>query len=400
MLKIPRMLMIGGAGRNTGKTKLACAIIRRFGPRRRLIGLKVTTVRAGRLGCPRGRGGCGACAAFRGAYCLTRETYATSSKDTARLLAAGARSVFWLRVRRARLRQGWNAFIRAAGNQASIVCESNSLRTIVEPGVFLMLPNASGAQSKPSAAAVEKYADRLVPNDRQSLAAALADLRLDKAAWQLREKATAVILAGGASRRMGRDKSRLPLNGRPLWQTVHRQLQPLFAQVLISAGTGFKARGLGVVRDRVAGLGPLMGLATALEAAKHDRCFAVACDIPVIPAPVVRRMLALARAAEAVVLRVKAGGKQRVEPLFAVYRRSLAPRMRQRLAAGERRIRSIFRHCRVRYYDAGKAPWLKNLNTPREYRAYLASVLKPPRPRGVGESGCEKTALSRNPIHA
>ncbi len=55
MLKVPGMLMIGSAGRNSGKTEFACALIRRFAGDFDIVGVKVTAVDRNDRICPRGK---------------------------------------------------------------------------------------------------------------------------------------------------------------------------------------------------------------------------------------------------------------------------------------------------------------------------------------------------------
>jgi len=96
---------------------------------------------------------------------------------------------------------------------------------------------------------------------------------------------SAALLLGGASSRMGRDKSMLPINGRPMIEHICRKLRPHFSQVLISAGDEERYAFLGapVIPDRVPDRGPLMGIASALGASAHDRNVVVACDMPDVP---------------------------------------------------------------------------------------------------------------------
>ena len=126
MIKIPGMIMVGAGDRNAGKTEFTCSLIRKFGTQRPVVGLKVTTVDEGKSGCPRGGDGCGACSSFDGNYCLTEETNVNSDKDTCRMLAAGAKKVFWLRVLKQHLEEGANALQDAIGTGVVSVCESNS----------------------------------------------------------------------------------------------------------------------------------------------------------------------------------------------------------------------------------------------------------------------------------
>jgi len=193
--------------------------------------------------------------------------------------------------------------------------------------------------------------------------------------------ATAVVLAGGKSRRMGRDKSLLPIRGRsltqgpglhtvPLIEHVCAQLRTHFGQVLVAADEAARFAFLGVdlVEDRATGQGPLMGIASALDASAHDLNFVVACDIPVIDLPFVSTMLREAADADCVVPRTTEG---HLEPLFAVYRKSALPAIRTALDAGCRRIVAAFEHCRVKYVALPESLRLTNVNTVADYERLL-----------------------------
>ena len=110
--------MIGSAGSNIGKTKLASAIISKFSKSHDILGIKVTSITSRDGKCPRGGTGCGVCSSLKGNYCITEETSENSSKDTGRLLAAGAKKVFWLRVMKSHLKNGLQALLNMTGTNA------------------------------------------------------------------------------------------------------------------------------------------------------------------------------------------------------------------------------------------------------------------------------------------
>lgn len=363
------MLMIGSAGRNAGKTELACSLIRRFGLERKIVGIKVTTVDRKDGTCPRGGKGCGVCSSMSGAFCITEETLAAGRKDTSRLLAAGASRVFWLRVMRKSLHQGAVALLNAVGGDAVLICESNSLRKVMEPGLFLMVRDKDSDQYKISAMRVKGYADRTVLLDGTGFATLLDAIGVVDDRWVLRENATAIVMAGGESKRMKTDKRLLPINGRPMIENVWSQLRYQFDQILVSVSeTGENVlSGVEEVPDQIPGHGPLMGIASCLEASAHDLNLVVACDILEIDLTFARQMLAQAEGYDIVVPRVE---ESRLEPLFAVYRKSALGAMHEILSSGERRVRAVFDRCKVKYFDMSDAKW-RNINTMEEYQAYV-----------------------------
>lgn len=182
-------------------------------------------------------------------------------------------------------------------------------------------------------------------------------------------RATAILLAGGRSGRMGRDKALLPIRGRPLLQYIYEQLEPSFDEVLVSASdaAAYAFLGTRVVPDRVPGQGPLMGIASCLAASRNDLNFVVACDMPVIDLPRVRRMLAEAEGYDAVVPRDARGNW---EPLFAVYRRSMLSAADEVLIRGCRRIIEMYPGLRIRVAAEGPDRALVNINEEADYERF------------------------------
>jgi molybdopterin-guanine dinucleotide biosynthesis protein A len=98
---------------------------------------------------------------------------------------------------------------------------------------------------------------------------------------------TAVIMAGGDSRRMGQDKADMLLGERTLLQRVAATLHPLFTDVIISVRQPRSGIALPQVCDNPLYAGPLAGLAAGLECASTPWIFAVACDMPFITSAVI-----------------------------------------------------------------------------------------------------------------
>ncbi|MGB2807956.1 MAG: molybdenum cofactor guanylyltransferase [Sedimentisphaerales bacterium] len=368
MIKLDGMLMIGSAGANVGKTELACALIKKFGKTTDITGIKVTTIRAKDGQCPRGGQGCGVCSSLDGDFDIMEETDSNSEKDTARLLAAGAKRVFWLRVMKQRLEKGLASLRDIIGPDAVSICESNSLRQVVEPGLFLMVKGRDSKTWKSSARNVKKYADRIAVAGPGGLDSDLDRIKLMSGKWALQEQATAIIMAGGDSCRMGIDKSMLLIKDQPIIKHICDQLRGTFSQILISTDDVEKYAFLGFdcIPDKMPGQGPLMGIASALEASANELNLVVACDIPHIDIRLVRKMLAEAHAADMV---IPTSGNEKYEPLFAVYRKSSLEAINEVLSSGSRKISDAFAQCKVKYIKL-KTNQLTNLNTIVEYEEF------------------------------
>jgi molybdenum cofactor guanylyltransferase len=301
------------------------------------------------------------------------EVTGTPEKDTTRMLAAGAKRVLWLRVLRENLEEGISALLETVDRDTAIICESNSLRTVVEPGLFLMVKGASSDTYKPSASNVKDQADRIIEFDGEKFDINVSDITFGDGTWALESDATAIIMAGGTSSRMGRDKGMLPIDGRPMIEHISNKLRTHFKQLLISANEmeKYSFLGIDVVPDKTPGRGPLMGVASALEASAHDVNAVIACDMPGVDVTLVRRMLRECKGYEGV---VPVTGQSLLEPMCAVYRKGLLKTMQQALASGEWRIKEVLKRCRIKYIEVSDPAPFRNINTAEDYERYLAAT--------------------------
>jgi molybdopterin-guanine dinucleotide biosynthesis protein A len=160
---------------------------------------------------------------------------------------------------------------------------------------------------------------------------------------------TGVVLAGGQSRRFGRNKALVPVRGVPMIERVVRALQQVFERVILSANDPepYRFLGLPTVPDLDPGVGPLGGLHAGLSLMKDDNGFFTACDLPFLEPGLIRHMARLDPEADAVVPRIG----PYVEPLHALYHKRCIGPVLQAIRAGERRIVSFYPAVRIRYVE-------------------------------------------------
>ena len=186
------------------------------------------------------------------------------------------------------------------------------------------------------------------------------------------DRATLLVLAGGAGRRLGRgDKCQVPVAGRPMIAWV-LDLAPRFAEVRLVAPATMDRTGLGVAVIADAGRGAPAALAAGLAAVPTEWAVALACDLPrVDPAVLAHLADAAGDTVDAVV--PEAGG--RVHPLHAVYRASVAG-VAQEVADAQGRLRDVLDRVRTRRLPlAGPATAsVTNVNTPADLAAAEAAL--------------------------
>lgn len=198
--------------------------------------------------------------------------------------------------------------------------------------------------------------------------------------------ASAIILAGGQSRRMGKPKAALKFGNSTILERLIAELRG-FDDILIIAAPAQSEpfpiehllrtapSSVRLLRDRTAYQGAASALALGLAAARHEVAFACSCDLPLLRAEVVRALCGMLNGYEAVIPHI--GGNP--QPLCAVYRRSVATVIETELASGERRLTRITAGLRahrpgepqLRQIDSDLRSFM-NVNTLEDYDQALA----------------------------
>jgi len=197
---------------------------------------------------------------------------------------------------------------------------------------------------------------------------------------------TGVILAGGESRRMGSDKSLLPLTGARFIDHVYRCMADLFNEVIIVTNSPglYNEIPCRKVSDIYYAQGSLAGLHSGLLHAKSEKIFVVACDMPFIMPAVVREICAHADQGDLVIPYSSNGH----EPLHALYTKRCLPAMEQVLDAGLKRIVAFFDMVKpvevsaetIRLHDPEEKSF-QNINTPEDYFRLRGTVIEMDQPK-------------------
>ncbi|MBM3785856.1 MAG: molybdenum cofactor guanylyltransferase [Acidobacteria bacterium] len=170
------------------------------------------------------------------------------------------------------------------------------------------------------------------------------------------------VLAGGESRRMGRDKAMLGETEPMVLRMVNLVKQASDTVFVVAPAGRYEGLGVPVLVDLWPGEGPVGGVLTALAATSHAVNLVVAVDMPKVNPDFLRRLASLA---------VETGQSivpEGPEPLCAAYQRSALDGLRAFFDAGGRRFRDAIQHIPVRLVPAAPDIFV-NVNTPEQWEA-------------------------------
>ena len=186
------------------------------------------------------------------------------------------------------------------------------------------------------------------------------------------------VLAGGANRRMGLDKSRLVLGGSTLLQRSASALRSICDNVCAVGTIPQNSDGLTAVPDEISSVsgrrrGSIVGLLSALKNASNEWVAVMACDMPFISGEFFERLISFIREDVDAVVPVQPDG--RLQPLCALYRREAClPVVEEMHKTGEWKLQNLFAKVRTWSVDFDELRdldnsglFFMNVNTPEEY---------------------------------
>lgn len=160
---------------------------------------------------------------------------------------------------------------------------------------------------------------------------------------------TCIILAGGASRRMGRDKAFIQIEGIRLLDYVYGKCRELFNEIIIVTNEPkqFVDYQTPVVPDEIPGIGSIGGLYTGLKRASNYYSFCVACDMPFLNPELITHLIEERHTNDIVIPKTRAG----FEPLHAVYSKRCIEPLKKFIENGDLKISNLLEEVKVRYYS-------------------------------------------------
>jgi len=214
---------------------------------------------------------------------------------------------------------------------------------------------------------------------------------------------TALILAGGKSKRMGTDKARLTIDGETFAQRLASELGTTFPVMLSTATVDDYPDWQGdQVADRYKDVGPLGGIHAGLSQCGTAYVFAVSCDAPGVTAALGRYLCGYLSGDVDVVLPVLRNGRESFA--VAIYSRRALPLIEEQLQAGNYRLYALLEKLRVKRVFLADTVFpdsiLDNLNTPEDLAAFRQRTAGPAMIAVSGVKNSGKTSLLEKLITA
>jgi molybdopterin-guanine dinucleotide biosynthesis protein A len=258
-----------------------------------------------------------------------------------------------------------------------LIIESNSILNEIAPDCAIYLdaecpkPSAISARGKADIISALKISAGKI--DELSVKLGIDTRTMRRIAWLSGARpspVTAIVLAGGKSTRMGKDKAHLKVNGVPLVRRLCDMLRPFFDHCIISTGTGGAAwNGFRSVVDSYPESGPLSGIYAGLSASETEHNFVIACDIPNVNLAALHKLISLSEDCDIAMPSFKNG---LAEPLFAFYRKQVVETALKLLQKGRFQVRALMEECNSHVVNFPDTGWYVNLNTPDDFRQFLS----------------------------
>lgn len=157
---------------------------------------------------------------------------------------------------------------------------------------------------------------------------------------------TCAILAGGQSKRMGKDKATMDINRKALINLVYDKAKEVFQNIIIISNNHKAIEGIEapIVPDIIPARSPSVGIASALLYANTPYVFILACDMPFISVEAIKYMVNEVNGEDIIIPRTKLG----LEPLHAIYNRSCMAPLFRLIEQNKFKVRDLLPFVRVR----------------------------------------------------
>ncbi len=178
--KKPNFLILSGNGRNAGKTSFACKIIECISKEHPITAIKIS---------PHFHADLDKGVLLKEKHFIIRqEENHDDTKDTSRMLRAGAGKVYYLEVLDDHLKEAMDALEALRPLNDAVICESGGLRRVIHPSLFIVLNRVDGRETKESYKTLSPMADKVVMFDGTNFDLEAEDISFKGNEWFIGKK--------------------------------------------------------------------------------------------------------------------------------------------------------------------------------------------------------------------
>ena len=177
---------------------------------------------------------------------------------------------------------------------------------------------------------------------------------------------TAIILAGGKSSRMGRDKGLVLYRGKRMVEHVVEACKKLTSDILISTNNPeYSFLGYRLIPDDYKNTGPIGGMLAALKASATEDNIFCPCDMPNLHPGILQKIITKSDG-ESVVVAVDPTGK--IYPVLGYYKKSVLPAIETQIKKGDFKLQHLLAAVNAKKVEVKDAKALSNVNYPKDLK--------------------------------
>ena len=180
----------------------------------------------------------------------------------------------------------------------------------------------------------------------------------------MKNQYTGILLCGGKSSRMGRDKYALPYNNQPMYMPALNILNSCCSETLISSNVFYpEFENYKIITDEIPNIGPMGGIYTCIKVSKNPYNLVLACDMPLVTGRLMSKLLEIENDFDAYIPVLN----EQIEPLYAIYNKSILPILENKIKSNEYSLFKMLKQLNVCYVQVSMDEYeLKNINFPTE----------------------------------
>jgi molybdopterin-guanine dinucleotide biosynthesis protein A len=161
---------------------------------------------------------------------------------------------------------------------------------------------------------------------------------------------TGIILAGGKSSRMGKEKGLVSFQGDFMISHVIRNIRPICNEIIICANdTGYNFLGYPVIPDEIRGSGPAGGILSGLKKSKNNKSLIISCDLPHASTSFLREIYSRAEEYDIILC----NQSDRLQPLCGIYDHIIAQKLEEMIRSGKRKMQDLVKSFNTRVLRQG-----------------------------------------------